>query len=84
MIWMKPILSENMDQLRILTIFCLQEVLYDLVKKIKNVRKVAANLQNLSEISRNLDQKDIRKGMTFFGEQLKIVVCLSMQCILIW
>lgn len=58
-----------MDQLRILTIFCLQEVLYDLGKKIKNVRKVVVNLQNLSEISRNLDQKDIKKGMTFFGEQ---------------
>ena len=58
-----------MDQLRILTIFCLQEVLYDLGKKSKNVRKVVVNLQNLSEISRNLDQKGIRKGMTFFGEQ---------------
>lgn len=58
-----------MDQLRILTIFCLQEVLYDLGKKIKNVRKVVVNLQNLSEISRNLDQKDIKKVMTFFGEQ---------------
>ena len=84
MIWIKPILSENMDQLRILTIFCLQEVLYDLVKKIKNVRKVVVNLQNLTEILRNLDQKDIRKGMTFFGEQLKIVACLSMQCIPTW
>lgn len=84
MIWIKPILSENMDQLRILTIFCLQEVLYDLVKKIKNVRKVVVNLQNLIEILRNLDQKDIRKGMTFFGEQLKIVACLSMQCIPTW
>ena len=73
-----------MDQLRILTIFCLQEVLYDLVKKIKNVRKVVVNLQNLTEILRNLDQKDIRKGMTFFGEQLKIVACLSMQCIPTW
>ena len=73
-----------MDQLRILTIFCLQEVLYDLGKKIKNVRKILVNLQNLSEISRNLDQKDIRKGMTFFGEQLKIVVCLSMQYIPTW
>lgn len=69
MIWIKPILSENMDQLRILTIFCLQEVLYDLGKKRKNVRKVVVNLQNLSEISRNLDQKDIKKVMTFFGEQ---------------
>lgn len=84
MIWIKPILSENMDQLRILTIFCLQEVLYDLGKKSKNVRKMVVNLQNLSEISRNLDQKDIRKGMTFFGEQLKIVACLSMQYIPTW
>ena len=58
-----------MDQLRILTIFCLHEVLDDLGKKSKNVRKVVVNLQNLSEISRNLDQKDIKKVMTFFGEQ---------------
>ena len=42
------------------------------------------NLQNLSEILRNLDQKDIKKVMTFFGEQLKIVVCLSMQYIPTW
>ena len=42
------------------------------------------NLQKLTQISMNPDQKDIRKGMTFFGEQLKIVACLSMQCILIW
>lgn len=27
------------------------------------------NLQNLAQISMNLDQKDIKKGMTFFGEQ---------------
>lgn len=58
-----------MDQLRILTIFCLQEVLDDLGKKSKNVRKMLVNLQKLSEISRNLDQKDIKKVMTFFGEQ---------------
>lgn len=69
MIWIKPILSENMDQLRILTIFCLQEVLYDLGKKSKNVRKMLVNLQKLTQISMNLDQKDIKKVMTFFGEQ---------------
>ena len=69
MIWIKLTLLENMDQLRILTIFCLQEVLYDLGKKSKNVRKMLVNLQNLTQISMNLDQKDIRKGMTFFGEQ---------------
>lgn len=69
MIWIKPILSENMDQLRILTIFCLQEVLYDLGKKSKNVRQMLVNLQKLTQISMNLDQKDIRKVMTFFGEQ---------------
>ena len=73
-----------MDQLRILTIFCLQEVLDDLGKKSKNVCKMLVNLQNLTQISMNLDQKDIKKVMTFFGEQLKIVACLSMQCILIW
>lgn len=38
-------------------------------QKSKNVRKVVVNLQNLTQISRNLDQKDIKKGMTFFGEQ---------------
>lgn len=69
MIWIKLTLLENMDQLRILTIFCLQEVLDDLGKKSKNVRKMLVNLQKLSEISRNLDQKDIKKVMTFFGEQ---------------
>ena len=84
MIWIKLTLLENMDQLRILTIFCLQEVLYDLGKKIKNVRKVVVNPQKQTQISMNPDQKDIKKGMTFFGEQKKIVACLSMQCILIW
>ena len=69
MIWIKLTLLENMDQLRILTIFCLQEVLDDLGKKSKNVRKVVVNLRNLTQISMNLDQKDIKKGMTFFGEQ---------------
>lgn len=69
MIWIKPILSENMDQLRILTIFCLQEVLYDLGKKSKNVRQMLVNLQKLTQISMKPDQKDIRKVMTFFGEQ---------------
>ena len=69
MIWIKLTLLENMDQLRILTIFCLQEVLDDLGKKSKNVRKVVVNLQKLTQISMNLDQKDIRKVMTFFGEQ---------------
>lgn len=69
MIWIKLTLLENMDQLRILTIFCLQEVLYDLGKKSKNVRKVVVNPQKLTQISMNLDQKDIKKGMTFFGEQ---------------
>lgn len=69
MIWIKLTLLENMDQLRILTIFCLQEVLYDLGKKSKNVCKMLVNLQNLTQISMNLDQKDIRKVMTFFGEQ---------------
>ena len=69
MIWIKLILSENMDQLRILTIFCLQEVMEHLVKKSKNVRKMLVNLQKLTRISMNPDQKDIKKGMTFFGEQ---------------
>ena len=27
------------------------------------------NLQKLTQISMNPDQKDIKKGMTFFGEQ---------------
>ena len=58
-----------MDQLRILTIFCLHEVLDDLGKKSKNVRKVVVNLQNLTQISMKPDQKDIKKVMTFFGEQ---------------
>ena len=69
MIWIKLTLLENMDQLRILTIFCLQEVLDDLDKKSKNVRQMLVNLRNLTQISMNLDQKDIKKGMTFFGEQ---------------
>ena len=69
MIWIKLTLLENMDQLRILTIFCLHEVLDDLGKKSKNVRKVVVNLQNLTQISMKPDQKDIKKGMTFFGEQ---------------
>ena len=69
MIWIKLTLLENMDQLRILTIFCLHEVLDDLGKKSKNVRQMLVNLQNLAQISMNLDQKDIKKGMTFFGEQ---------------
>ena len=69
MIWIKLTLLENMDQLRILTIFCLHEVLDDLGKKSKNVRKVVVNLQNLTQISMKPDQKDIKKVMTFFGEQ---------------
>jgi len=44
-------------------------VLDDLGKKSKNGRKVVVNLQKLTQISMNLDQKDIRKVMTFFGEQ---------------
>jgi hypothetical protein len=44
-------------------------VLDDLGKKSKNVRQMLVNLQKLTQISMNLDQKDIRKVMTFFGEQ---------------
>jgi hypothetical protein len=44
-------------------------VLDDLGKKSKNVRKMLVNLQKLTQISMNPDQKDIRKVMSFFGEQ---------------
>jgi len=44
-------------------------VLDDLGKKSKNVRQMLVNLQKLTQISMNLDQKDIKKVMTFFGEQ---------------